>query len=153
MTVRDFCRDRRFYHHSRIPVDADSSEYISGYILRVEALQLMAEDKFNVKLRDIRRDVEAFPMDSSLSLVWDRMLEKKEQIAIIIDEYGAFQGIITMEDVIETLLGDEIVDERDAVVDMQQLAKERWRRRQSKEEAAAARANAAGSVDESPESR
>ena len=129
MTVRDFCRDRRFYHHSRIPVYADSSEYISGYILRVEALQLMAEDKFNVKLRDIRRDVEAFPMDSSLSLVWDRMLEKKEQIAIIIDEYGAFQGIITMEDLIETILGNEIVDERDAVVDMQQLALDRWHKR------------------------
>lgn len=68
-------------------------------------------------------------MDSSLSLVWDRMLEKKEQIAIIIDEYGAFQGIITMEDLIETILGNEIVDERDAVVDMQQLALDRWHKR------------------------
>lgn len=129
MTIRDFCRDRRFFHHSRIPVYADNSEYITGYILRVEALQLMAEDKFNVKLKDIRRDVESFPEESSISEVWDAMLEKKEQIAIIIDEYGAFQGIITLEDVIETILGNEIVDERDAVVDMQQLARDRWRKR------------------------
>ena len=77
-------------------------------------------------------------MDSSLSVVWDRMLEKKEQIAIIIDEYGAFQGIITMEDLIETILGNEIVDERDAVVDMQQLALDSWHKRSGKSAASKA---------------
>lgn len=56
------------------------------------------------------------------------MLEKDEQIAVIIDEYGSFQGILTLEDVIETLLGSEIVDEKDTVRDMQQFAKERWKR-------------------------
>lgn len=131
MSIKDFCRDRRFYHHSRIPVYADSKEYISGYILRVEALQLMAEDKFNVKLRDIRRDVESFHEDATISEVWGTMTDKNEQIAIVIDEYGAFQGIITMEDVVETILGNEIVDERDAVVDMQELARDKWRKRSS----------------------
>lgn len=129
MSIKDFCRDRRFYHHSRIPVYADNKEYITGYILRVEALQLMAEDKFNVTLRDIRRDVESFQEDATISDVWSTMTDKNEQIAIIIDEYGAFQGIITMEDVVETILGNEIVDERDAVVDMQELARDKWRKR------------------------
>jgi len=129
MTVKSFCKDRRFYHHSRIPVYADNDEYITGYILRVEALQLMAEDKFDVKLADIRREVESFSEDASIGEVWPKMLDKNEQIAIIINEYGSFQGILTMEDVIETILGDEIVDERDAVVDMQQLAKEKWAKR------------------------
>ncbi|MGN1220307.1 MAG: hemolysin, partial [Candidatus Cryptobacteroides sp.] len=54
------------------------------------------------------------------------LLEKKEHISIIIDEYGTFRGIVTMEDVIETMLGQEIVDETDEVVDMQELAKEQW---------------------------
>ena len=128
MSVKAFYNDRRFLHHSRIPVYRDNDEYITGYILRVEAIQLMAEDKYDITLRDIRRDVESFPEDTPISDIWDAMIEKKEQIAIIINEYGAFQGILTMEDVIETILGDEIVDERDAVEDMQQFALERWKK-------------------------
>lgn len=126
MTIKSFYKDRRYLHHSRIPVYADNDEYITGYILRVEALQLMAEDKYDTRLGDIKRDVDCFPEDTPLDQIWDTMLEKKEQIAVIINEYGSFQGILTMEDVIETILGDEIVDERDAVVDMQQLAREKW---------------------------
>lgn len=128
MTIKSFYRDRRFLHHSRIPVYDRSDEYISGYILRMDALQLMAEDKFDARLADIKRDVPSFPKETTLDVIWDEMVKCKEQIAIIIDEYGAFQGIITMEDVIETVLGDEIVDERDVVVDMQQLAREKWRK-------------------------
>lgn len=140
MSIKAFYKDRRFYHHSRIPVYADNDEYITGYILRMEALQLMAEDKFDAKLRDIRRDVESFPEETPIVDVWDGMIEKKEQIAIIINEYGSFQGILTMEDVIETILGDEIVDERDVVVDMQQLARDKWKKQaaaRKKAEAAA----------------
>lgn len=127
MTIKRFYKDRRFLHHSRIPVFADNDEYITGYILRMEALQLMAEDKYDMTLGDIRRDIESYPEETRIETIWDDMLAKKEQIAVICDEYGAFQGIITMEDVIETILGDEIVDERDAVVDMQQLARDKWK--------------------------
>lgn len=132
MKIKSFYKDRRFFHHSRIPVYAENDEYITGYILRIEALQLMAEDKFDKTLGDIRRDIESFPPETPMGEVWDQMIDKNEQIAVVIDEYGSFQGIITMEDVIETLLGDEIVDERDVVVDMQQLAKDKWQRQQSR---------------------
>jgi len=128
MKIKDFYKDRRFLHHSRIPVYDKTSEYISGYILRMEALQLMAEDKYDATLSDIRRDVESFPEDTPIEKIWDAMLSKKEQLAVIVDQYGAFQGILTMEDVIETVLGDEIVDERDEVVDMQKLALEKRRK-------------------------
>ncbi len=141
MTIKSFYKDRRFFHHSRIPVYADNDEYITGYILRMEALQLMAEDKFDARLRDIRRDVESFPEETPIVDVWNGMLEKKEQIAIIINEYGSFQGIVTMEDVIETILGDEIVDERDVVVDMQQLAREKWMKQAAARMKAQAAAN------------
>ena len=128
MTIKRFYKDRRFLHHSRIPVYADNDEYITGYILRMDALQLMAEDKFDVTLGDIKRSIESYSEDTQLDTIWDDMLAKKEQIAVIINEYGSFQGIITMEDVIETVLGDEIVDERDEVEDMQQLAREKWKK-------------------------
>ncbi|MCQ2185494.1 MAG: CNNM domain-containing protein [Bacteroidales bacterium] len=132
MKVGKFYQDKRYLHHSRIPVYAGDDEYITGYILRMEALQLMAEDKPDVTLGSIKRDIASFHEDATLDDIWEEMLEKDEQIAIIINEYGSFQGILTLEDIIETLLGDEIVDEQDAVRDMQQLAKERWKRRAAK---------------------
>ena len=128
MTLKSFYKNKHFRHHSRIPVYADNDEYITGYILRMEALQLMAEDKFDTTLGEIRRDVATFDEDTSLDLIWDEMLSKDEQIAIIINEYGSLQGILTLEDVIETLLGSEIVDENDTVRDMQQLAREKWKK-------------------------
>ncbi len=83
-------------------------------------------------LGDNRRPVDSFQEETPIADIWDKMLKKKEQIAIIINEYGSFQGIVTMEDVIEMVLGDEIVDERDAVVDMQQLALEKWKKLKKK---------------------
>ena len=129
MTLKSFYKNKRYRHHSRIPVYADNDEYITGYILRMEALQLMAEDKFDLTLGEIRRDVATFDEDTTLDVIWDEMLSKDEQIAIIINEYGSFQGILTLEDVIETLLGSEIVDENDTVRDMQQLARDKWKKR------------------------
>ncbi|MCQ2170005.1 MAG: CNNM domain-containing protein [Bacteroidales bacterium] len=128
MTIKQFYKDRRFLHHSRIPVYSGNDEYITGYILRMEALQLMAEDKFDCKLSEIKREVASFPEETTIDKIWDEMLKSKEQMAVIINSYGSFQGLLTMEDIIETVLGDEIVDERDAVVDMQQLALDKWRR-------------------------
>lgn len=132
MKLKAFYQDKKFLHHSRIPVYSDSPEFITGYILRSEALELLANDKFNVTLGDIRRDVELFNEELSISDIWEKLLGHKEQIAIIIDEYGCFQGILTLEDIIETILGLEIIDESDEVGDMQQYAKERWQQRQKK---------------------
>ena len=126
MTMRAFYKDKKYLHHSRIPVYEKDDEYITGYILRMDALQLLAEDKFDKTLGSIKREIASFREDTPLDQIWDEMLSKDEQIAIIIDEYGSFQGILTLEDVIETLLGSEIVDEKDTVRDMQQFAKDRW---------------------------
>lgn len=129
MTVGRFYKDKRFLHHSRIPVFNQNQDYITGYVLRMDALQLVADDKKDVPLGNLKREIASFQEDTPLDIIWGEMIEKDEQIAVIIDEYGCFQGILTLEDVIETILGDEIVDEQDAVRDMQQLARDKWKKR------------------------
>ena len=129
MTLKNFYKDKDFEHYSRIPVYSESPEYITGYILRSEALECLAEDKFDMRLSEIKRDITFFNEEQSVADIWDTLLTKKEQIGLIIDEYGCFQGILTLEDIIETILGLEIIDENDEVSDMQQFARERWKQR------------------------
>ena len=129
MTIREFYDSD--LTHSRIPVyDEDNDEYVMGYVLRQEILEKMAEDRFTMTLNDIIRPIMTFKEEDSVSDIWEKMLEKKEHISVILDEYGSMRGIVTMEDVIETMLGQEIVDETDEVVDMQEYAKEQWEKAQ-----------------------
>ena len=81
---------------------------------------------FTTLIRDISRPILSFPEDEPVGSIWEKFLEKKEHVSAIIDEYGTLRGIVTMEDVIETMLGQEIVDETDEVVDMQEYAQEQW---------------------------
>ena len=130
MTIREFY-DSEELTHSRIPVyDDENDEYVIGYVLRQEILEKMAEDKFTSTLDEITRPIMTFKEEDTVSDIWEKMLEKKEHISVILDEYGSVRGIVTMEDVIETMIGHEIVDETDEVVDMQEYAKEQWEKAQ-----------------------
>lgn len=125
MTIKEFYDSENT--HSRILVyDEENDEYVMGYVLRQEVLEKMAEDKFSSTLNDILRPIMTFSEEDSVAEIWERLLEKKEHISAILDEYGSLRGIVTMEDVIETMLGQEIVDEKDEVVDMQEYAKDQW---------------------------
>ena len=113
MTIREFY-DSEELTHSRIPVyDDENDEYVIGYVLRQEILEKMAEDKFTTTLDEITRPIMTFKEEDTVSDIWEKMLEKKEHISVILDEYGSVRGIVTMEDVIETMIGHEIVDETD----------------------------------------
>ena len=96
-------------------------------MLKQTVLEKLAEDRFDNRLADIRRPILSFQGEETVAAVWEEMIKTKEHIAQVRDEYGCFQGIVTMEDVIETLLGQEIVDEKDAVADLQALAREKWK--------------------------
>jgi CBS domain containing-hemolysin-like protein len=129
MTIKEFYNSD--LTHSRILVyDEDNSDYVIGYVLRQTVLEKMAEDKFTTTIREISRPILSFPEEEPVANIWEKFLEKKEHVSAIIDEYGTFRGIVTMEDVIETMLGQEIVDETDEVVDMQEYAKEQWEKAQ-----------------------
>lgn len=129
MTIKEFYDSEN--SHSRILVyDEENDEYVVGYVLRSEVLEKMAEDNFNGTLNDIIRPILTFEEESSVADIWEKLLEKKEHISAILDEYGSLRGIVTMEDVIETMLGQEIVDEKDEVVDMQEYAKDQWEKAQ-----------------------
>ncbi len=133
MTLRAYYDNDEYDHFSRIPLyKPEAPEYITGYILRNDALEDLTEDHFRKTLGSIKRPLPAFDQDLTLGTIFDSMLKQKSQIAQIIDEYGMFVGILTLEDIIETIFGLEIIDESDTVIDMQQYARERWEMRQKK---------------------
>ncbi len=126
LTVKDF-QAKQSWSFSRIPVYAGDKDYITGYVLKDAVLKLLSEDQFHVKLSDLKRPILTFREEESVFQIWEKMLEKREHISVIIDEYGGLRGLVTMEDIIETMTGVEIVDEDDVAVDMQALAKEKSR--------------------------
>lgn len=132
MTLKEFLENKDFLHFSRIPVYKDNRENITGYVFRELVFEKLAEDQFDLKLRDIKRKIVVFSRDITLFDAWEVQLQKKEHISLIIDEYGGMDGVATLEDIIETLLGFEILDEKDKIEDMQKYAMKRWKEKQKK---------------------
>ncbi len=133
LTLKEFYDSEDFGKFSRIPIyDDDKDDFITGYVLKQDILEEIADNHSDRKLKELARPILSFPENETVSNIWEKLLEHKEHISIIIDEYGSLRGIVTMEDVIESMLGFEIVDEKDEVVDMQELAKEQWEEIQKK---------------------
>ncbi len=132
LSLADFLKNKEYLKFSRIPIYSENDENITGYVFRQTVFEKLAEDQHELKLRDIKREIVVVPNTMVLFALWEKLLEKKEHIALIVDEYGGLDGIATMEDIIETLLGLEIIDEKDTITDMQKFARERWKARQTK---------------------
>lgn len=132
LTLEEFLESKDYLRFSRIPVYTGNVENITGYVFRQTILEKLAEDRHTLKLKDIKRDILISPSSIALFSVWEKLLAKREHLSLVVDEYGGFDGIVTMEDIIETLLGLEIMDEKDTITDMQKYARERWEKRQAK---------------------
>lgn len=124
LTFKEFY-DIQEWKFSRIPVYEADKDYITGYILKDIVLKELSEDRLDGRLSGISRPILSFREEDSVYNLWERMLETREHISIVTDDAGRLKGIITMEDIIETMTGVEIVDEDDIAVDMQTLAEEK----------------------------
>ena len=107
---------------SRIPIYEKDLDNIVGIVNRYDLVNKQAEDKFNVVMNQIMKPIESVLEKSSVSDVLDLFVKRRQQMFLVKDEFGTTTGLITLEDAIETLLGVEIVDEHDHVVDMRKLA-------------------------------
>lgn len=131
MSLDEFLNNKDYLRFSRIPVYSQTEENITGYVFRQQIMEALALDRNQLKLKDLKREIIFAPNTKPLFSMWDDLLRKKEQIAVIVDEYGGVDGVITQEDIIETLLGFEILDEKDTVADMQAYAREKWEKKKN----------------------
>lgn len=131
MSVQEFFTAHAGQPFSRIPVYAKNTDDIKGYVLKSDLLYAQAKDEFDRLLSDFKRDFLVIPDKLMASDLYDRLMYEKSHIAMVVDEYGTIQGLVTLEDVVETLIGLEITDESDKVEDMQALAYQRWQDRMS----------------------
>ena len=132
MTTRAFVERHPQARFSRIPVhEPEHPDNVTGYVLKDDVLQLAARDE-NVALGSIKRDILIVADRLKIPRLFEQFIENREHIAVVVDEFGAVLGVVTMEDVIETMLGLEIIDESDGVEDMQQLARKNWQQRAAK---------------------
>ncbi len=125
-TMKEFYDNKSLAPYSRVPVFDSQREFIVGYVRRCTVLEMLSKDRFTMPVSEIVRPILFFPETEKVSEIWQRMLERKEHISVITDEYGCMRGIVTMEDVIETMLGVEIVDECDTTEDLQALARKKF---------------------------
>ncbi len=130
LTVQEFYEANKDLRFSRVPVyQQESKDHITGYILKTEVLSNIVNGNAEATLASIRREIMIVSEDFPLPDLFDRFMEKREHITLVVDEFGGMAGIATMEDVIETMLGMEIMDESDSAEDMQALARKNWQRR------------------------
>ncbi len=125
MPLTDVAQQLSEKSFSRLPVYQGSVDHVTGMVLKDEVLKKLADDEHHLSLSDLRRDVLRVQEEQSVTELFRAFTESKEHIAIAMEEHGGTAGVITMEDVIETLLGMEIVDEMDTVPDMRAYAQER----------------------------
>jgi len=117
---------------SRIPIYENSLDQIIGFVHRYDLVNKQAEDKFDVEMHRLMEPVHSVGDKDSVSDILDQFVKRRQQIFIVSDEFGTTTGLITLEDAIETLLGVEIVDEHDSVVDMRKLATAKLKKRQQR---------------------
>ncbi|HPG08962.1 MAG TPA: CNNM domain-containing protein [Saprospiraceae bacterium] len=129
LTLDEYFRTHPKMRFSRIPLYQEEPDHITGFFLKDELLLKLLQQEGLQPLTQIRRPIVFLSDDLPLPQVFDRLMHLRTHIAIVIDEFGSVVGLLTVEDVIETILGLEIVDESDATADLQQLAREKWHER------------------------
>jgi len=129
MTVAEFFNANSNIRFSRIPIYSEHHDNIVGLVLKDDVFKEMALDNDNKTLLDLKRDIIIVNRSIPIPELFQQLIDSKNHMALVVDEYGSVNGLVTMEDVIETLLGLEIMDESDNVSDLQFLARKNWENR------------------------
>ncbi len=126
-TIKDVIKNEPdIFKYSRIPVYEGAIDSVSGMILTKQLFRQALEDDSKL-IKDIEKDIYRINEQVPVSWALDLFIEKKEHMFLVLDKYDQVEGIVTLEDCVETILGVEIVDESDAHVDMRELAKLKMR--------------------------
>jgi len=125
LTLEDISKQFTTWEHSRFPVYDEDSEDIVGVVLTKEMLSMLSEGKKDISLTEIMRPANFIAETARLNTVLMDFIGSRSKLFMVIDEYGGLSGIITLEDILEEILGREIIDESDLVTDKRKLARDR----------------------------
>jgi len=128
-TIQEFYDENPNLRFSRIPIYETTVDDITGFCLKDDILKSLVENKGENPLSSINRKIHAVDVNTPIPRLFETFMQQREHIAEVVDEFGGFQGIATLEDVLETLLGLEIMDEFDGIDDMRKLARKKWKQR------------------------
>ena len=109
--------------HSRIPIYKHEPDNVTGIVMRKDVLQAAAEGKNKLTLSRFKRPAHFVPETAPLHLILIDFFDRRQHLFIVVDEYGTMTGVISMEDVLEEIVGQEIIDESDKTQDMRELAR------------------------------
>lgn len=128
-TVSEFSDQVQSMNFSRIPVYKENQEQITGYVLKDDLMLKLLNNQKDIRLKEFKREIPITASNTRISSLYEQLTGKNEMIALVVDEYGGMDGIVTMEDIIEAILGLEIIDESDPTKNMRQLARRLWKQR------------------------
>jgi len=129
MTINEVFQTHPEIAFSRIPIYQEKPDDVVGFVLKSDILLRKAKDQHDLPLHRLKREIRSVPESASLSSTFELLLNEREHILLVVDEYGGLEGVVTLEDLVETLLGLEIVDEADTATDMQAFARTQWEKR------------------------
>jgi CBS domain containing-hemolysin-like protein len=131
-TVDEALAEHETFPFARLPVYRGKPDEVTGYVMRSRIYEAGLAGRQDQKLADLARPIRAVPEQASVDMAMNLLLAHREHILLVVDEFGGVEGIVTLEDALETLLGQEIVDETDRSVDLRALARRRAAQRDPK---------------------
>jgi len=129
LTVSEALEQHPEIPFSRIPIYGKNRDEITGFVLKTDLLIAQLQGRGDVPVREMKRDLGIVTEEASVEHIADELLTKREHLLAVFDEHGGLAGVVSLEDVVETLIGIEIVDEADRVADMRRLARKKWEER------------------------
>ncbi len=132
MTSSEFIENREYLQHSRIPVFNKNIDDTDAFVLKSDVLEKVARGEGHQPLSTVERKIKMVPESMNLRKLFEELISENEHTSLVVNEYGAMEGIVTLEDIIETLIGREIIDETDTNADMQEVAREQWQEKMKK---------------------